>query len=179
MTLTAPSRLSNAHLADIGHRLATPLNDDGYRAWYRQDVSALLEEVLVLRRERATAMAVLAANPPLEGLDQTTDLVEVAKVLATLWTEQQQGVWQRAEVKRIRDKLTVTGQAVEAFERASIEQAARLAEVQEQAAQLQAQLVDAINEGRHAIASAQQACADRGRRVTELLGQAAGILSES
>ncbi len=176
MTMTAPRRLNNAELAQIGRRLQTPLNDDGLRAWYRNDVTGLLEEVMALRRDRAAAMATLAANPPLEGLDQDVSLAEVAAQLAQLWTDHQQGVWQRAEVKRIREKLAETAQKLEATERAADEMSQHINQQNERIEQLQAQLVDAIADGHRAVAEVERGCVERAERVTALLTEAAGVL---
>jgi hypothetical protein len=177
MSLATLTRLNDSHMAEIGHRQTVPLNDDGLKAWYRHDVQALLEEVLALRRDRALALGILAKNPPLEGLDPNSSLVDIANQLTQHWIDHQQGVWQRAEVKRIREKLADTANKLEAVERGAGGMSTHIRTQDEVIGQLKAQLEDAIADGQRAVASAQQACAERSRQVTELLGQAAGILA--
>jgi chromosome segregation ATPase len=173
LTLTAPNRLTNAHLAEIGQRLATPLTDEGYRAWYRADVNALAEEVLFLRRDRAAAMQEFATHPPLEGIDQNTDLANVAAQLSELWVQQQQGVWQRAEVKRIREKLADTEQRLQAATRTAAERADAIVVLEQRIAALQAQVAE-IDAGRHqARAETTQAVADHAQREAALQAQIA------
>jgi hypothetical protein len=175
MTLT---RLPDSDLSEIARRLNTPLNDDGYRVWYRHDVTDLLQEVMSLRRERAQAMAILGANPPLEGLEQTTPLSDVATRLAELWKEHQQGVWQRAEVKRIREELATTKLDLAAGRQDREEKTERIAELAEQVAQLEAKLVDTVADGQLALRLSQEARAETNRQGRLLLGRIADLLAE-
>src|SRR5262245_44513328 len=103
MMVAELKRLSDGELQDIGRRLGQPINDEGLRNWYRTDVGHLLAEVLLLRREHTAALATLRGSPALADLDPSAPLPEIARILADLWREQLEGVWQRAEVKRIRE----------------------------------------------------------------------------
>ena len=176
MTLTVPQRLNDVMLTDIARRLSSPMNDDGLRAWYRQDGGALLEEVIALRRERAAVLASFARNPALQDYPHHGDPADLANRLLEVWTEQQQGVWQRAEVKRIRDKLAATTHSLQALEQSSEDQARTIGELKEQVEQMQAQLLDAIADGRRAVDDANRACAERSQRVAMLINQAKEIL---
>jgi hypothetical protein len=172
MTLTIPQRLNDANLAEIARRIGSPMNDDGLRAWYRQDGGALLEEVFALRRERAAGMAIFAQNPPIEGLDQATPLPEVASQLAQLWTEQQQGVWQKAEVKRIRAAL-----AAEISDRKTVDgvvkqRAARIVQLETDLASVKDALLNTQRQLSATMLAAQEQInrleQERDRAVTEL-----------
>jgi hypothetical protein len=177
MTLTELKRLNDAMLTEIARRLSSPMNDDGLRAWYRQDGNALLEEVIALRRERAAALTIFKASPPLEGIDaHTADLREVADRLAALWIDHQQGVWQRAEVKRIREKLAAAEQQVAESAEKIKYQANRILDQGEQIEQLQAQLADAIADGQREVSEIRQVHAEQSARVSALLAEAASHL---
>lgn len=126
MTMVEPKRLTDLELNEIARRLSMPMNDDGLRAWYRQDVVAMMEEVLYLRREHAQAMTIFARNPPLDGLEHMTSMVEVARRLSEMWDQQVQGVWQKIEVKRIREKLEIAQAALEDCQRNSAERNERV-----------------------------------------------------
>lgn len=99
-------RLPDSELQAIGHRAVTPLNDDGYRSWYAKDVNALLTELMALRVDRERIRITLATNPPLRNED-TTGLEPLALIDKLLRIVQQasEGVWQRAEVKRIKGSI--------------------------------------------------------------------------
>lgn len=104
------ARINRDELQQIVTRLNTPLNDDGYRAWYTHDVAALMHEVLGSRADLDRARAALVSQPPLSnedtaGLELLALIDRVLKVVA----QASEGVWQRAEVKRIKgtiDSLT-------------------------------------------------------------------------
>ena len=136
-------RLNNAELNDIVNRLNTSMTDEGYRAWYRNDVNALLQEAMALRRERGAAMTIFNANPPLEGIDTNTSMAEVARRLTELWTQYRDGVWQRAEVKRIRESLASTKLNLATTSEDRDQQAVRIAQLKEEIAQLEGRLAEA------------------------------------
>lgn len=111
MTMTAElPRLLDAELNEIARRVASPMNDDGLKAWYAQDVGKLLAEVLALRREVANAYATLIGNPPLVNLGSVGSLPAAVDRIVELWADQEAGIWQRAEVKRIKAKLDAMAQ---------------------------------------------------------------------
>jgi len=146
MTLITPNRLNDVQLGEIGRRLSTPLNDDGLRAWYRQDVDVLLQEVIALRRERAAVLAFLEHNPGLQDYAHQRDPVDLARHLADIWEQHQQGVWQRAEVKRIRDKLAEANQKQEAAERAVVTVQQVLADTRRKATMLLSEALGVLTE---------------------------------
>lgn len=178
MTATAPARLLDTELNEIQRRLRTPLNDDGLRSWYPRDVANLLGETLTLRRDVAQALAILQASPPLAGSGFDGSIVDAAKSLAVTWADQQKGVWQKAEVKRIRDRLdeATAGLAAAAGDLAARD--ARVRDLEEQVRMLEARVADTEAEATLAVRLANERYAARAVKVRECLARAGAALSE-
>lgn len=103
MTTTDLPRLTNVQLQDIGTRLRQPMTDEGVRAFYRQDVTSLVAEVLYLRRDHSRALSVFQNNPPLHDVPETADMADIAQQLAEVWVQQEAGLWKDDETRRLRD----------------------------------------------------------------------------
>jgi len=176
MTQTAPRRLPDANLEDIVQRYGQPLNNDGLRVWYRQDVGSLLEEVMALRRERQHAISIFAAHPPLEGLDQSQSLVEIAEQLAVLWTRQLEGVWQKAEVKSIRENLASTKLNLTATTEDRDNKAKKIAEQEARISELETKVANTILEGVQAVEKLRQEFAAKKQQVKVAARQLEGML---
>lgn len=99
-------RLTDSELTSIGSRLYANMNDDGLRAWYHRDVTSLLNELLILRRERARAVTILANNPPLHDVPADASVVDLAEQLVAVWQDHENGLWRRAEFARARKKIS-------------------------------------------------------------------------
>ena len=163
--MTTATRLTDAEGSEIVRRFNMPMTDEGYRAWYRNDVKKLLDEVMALRHERATAMGIFAANPPLEGVDKNLDMGEVANHLAQLWTEQQEGLWQRAEVKRIRESLATTKITLANTLADRDETIKRLGMLEGHIKDLKAKIVDTLADGQREVANV---AAERDEKVKRI-----------
>lgn len=144
MTTTDLPRLTNVQLQDIGQRLKQPLTDEGVRAFYRQDVTSLVAEVLYLRRDHSRALAVFQNNPPLHDVPETADMADVAQQLAEVWVQQEAGLWKDDETRRLRDHRNAALSEAEAAHRQVVAlegQIASLRTENAQIGQLQGELV--------------------------------------
>jgi len=181
VTTTELRRLSDHELQDIGRRLGMPINDEGLRNWYRADVQHLLAEVLVLRRERAATLEILLNNPPLDTdllPRDTHGLSALAQRLADLWQEQLEGVWQRAEVKRIRELLATTKLNLAAMTQDRDAKAHTITELEQRLDQLEARNIDTIIDCQRAVESLRKDTGDVHQQVVLLLRQSEALLAE-
>lgn len=111
MTDTTIPRVTTRELNEIVQRLNTPLNDDGYRSWYSRDVTTLMQELMALRTDRERVRAALLQHPPLMNEDVAgLEVLALVHRLLDVVGAAAEGVWQRAEVKRIKGTLETLAQ---------------------------------------------------------------------
>ena len=145
--------LTYQRLVEIRDRLLTPLNDDGLRAWYANDVSVLFREVILLRRERAEALCICQENPALD--EQTDDLVAAAQRISERWAEIKRGVWAKAEVKRLQETVANHEEALSEYANTIAAKQAKIEQLCAEAAELSVRLVGAIAEAKQRVAQLQ------------------------
>jgi len=93
-------RIDQTDLVAMARRANTLLTDEGAKNWYQTDVRRLLNEVVALRNERAEALQSFQSFMS-EQFDEAADLVRVAE----LWREHASGLWEKAQVKKLRAQL--------------------------------------------------------------------------
>lgn len=154
MTMIEPVEMSTADREAIVRRTSTPMTDEGYRAWYQKDVIALMQECLALRRDLNRVRNMLVIDPSLsrEPTDGVPTLTLMNRLLTTVH-EAETGVWQRAEVKRIKgsiDELTSERdqyiERVRACDESMAQQQERLSQLEADIVDLKRGLVDAQTE---------------------------------
>lgn len=159
------ARLTDARLNEIRGRLLNPLNEDGLRAWYPNDVGALLNEVLTQRRIISESLHISRKNPALD--QDTEDLVEASRRISDRWADIQKGVWARAETKRVREALTDAEQSVAQSSVVIAGQQARISQLQSEIESLQGRVVDTIAEARRAALDQQKVLSDKQAHITQ------------
>jgi hypothetical protein len=167
VTTTELPRLNNAQLDEIGQRLRQPLTDEAYRAFYRQDVTNLVAEVLYLRRDHSRALMTYQANPPLHDVPSDSSMTTIAEQLAEVWVQQEAGLWKTAENKKLRDRAQAAQDEAQAAHRQVLTlqgQIAALRTENAQIAQLQTALTTSIDR-EHAAET----------RIAELLDEVASV----
>jgi predicted RNase H-like nuclease (RuvC/YqgF family) len=103
-----PNRISDRDLAAISNRLRSIMNDEGYRAYYPSDVSSLFGEVLALRQMLSKATQLLS-GPPLHDVVPGTGIIEIADRLAEVWQDHERKLYEKKEMKLMRDRLQDMG----------------------------------------------------------------------
>jgi len=93
-------RPSDADLAAMSHRINGPLSPDGAEAWYRNDVAWLIQEIVLLHQERA--LAALQFATWLEEPVSDEPLADLAK----RWQEKATGLWEKAQIKKLRAEIS-------------------------------------------------------------------------
>jgi len=89
-------RLEPADLAAMATRANTFLTPDGAQAWYGNDIPKLLQELAVMRAEQHEARDKFG--------DHSDDPLPV---VAERWQETSTGLWEKAQVKKLRDQIKV------------------------------------------------------------------------
>ena len=93
-------RPSDADLAAMTRRITGPLTPDGAEAWYRNDAAWLIQEVVYLRSELADARESFYGD----ATDHPGDNARLEDV-AAWWREHVTGIWEKAQVKKLKDAL--------------------------------------------------------------------------
>lgn len=92
-------RLDTNRLQAMRGRTQVLLTDEGAKSWYVNDVTALLQEVDMLRTEYADTVQFFAAD----GVEAQPG--EPIRRLAERWKEVASGLWEKAQVKRLRQMV--------------------------------------------------------------------------
>ena len=95
-------RPQDADLAAMAKRISGPLTPDGAEAWYRNDCAWLLQEVSLMRSEMADAREWFLENG---GSPKPTDDASLM-ALAAWWQEHVTGIWEKAQVKKLKADLS-------------------------------------------------------------------------
>lgn len=108
--MTVAVRLEPADLAAMATRANTYLTDDGARAWYRNDVPHLIQEVVALRQEIEDVRSSLRNDAGRDLAESDAPLTEWLEP----WKAQVTGLWEKAQVKKLRQELADAKQALTA-----------------------------------------------------------------
>ena len=87
-------RLEPADLAAMATRANSFLTPDGAQAWYGNDIPKLLQELALMRAEQHEARDKFG--------DHSDDPLPV---VAQRWQETSTGLWEKAQVKKLRDQI--------------------------------------------------------------------------
>jgi predicted nucleic acid-binding Zn-ribbon protein len=169
-------RVTDAKLQEIHQRLLVPLNDEGLRAWYPSDVALLMREVLAQRKIIGDALRVARQNPALD--EDTNDLVTAVSRIGEKWDGVKNGVWAKAEVKRLRESLAGAEADLAQYSTVIASQQAHVSQLEAQVADLQARIVDTISDAKAAAMQREGEHAKRAAKAEALVAQAVAALRD-
>jgi len=90
----------DADLAAMNLRAKSPLTSEGAEAWYRNDIPWLLQEIVFLRSEIASAREWFYA-------DSASNPGDVSVTEAAYWWQQNvTGIWEKAQVRKLKDSIS-------------------------------------------------------------------------
>jgi hypothetical protein len=93
-------RIDHADLVAMARRANTVLTDEGAKNWYQTDVRRLLNEIVALRTERSEALQSFQAF-----MQGEYDEGECLQDVAERWRETASGLWEKAQVKKLKAQL--------------------------------------------------------------------------
>ena len=125
-------RLGPGELAAISGRVQTHLTPEGYEAWYRQDIPAMLTEIMLLQQEAAYAISVLGGEPG-----------EILLDAIQRWQGERSGLWEKQQTRKLREQVLASRQQAEQAEGALHESQSTIDELQRTVASLEA-MVESI-----------------------------------
>jgi len=135
-------RIDQTDLVAMARRANSLLTDEGAKNWYQTDVRRLLNEVVALRNERAEALQAFQSFMS-EQFDDNADLPRVAEK----WREQASGLWEKAQVKKLKAQLdeakadaTNADRVLELLQDTHVQTSIELTKAQEEIEALQRQL---------------------------------------
>ena len=147
------------------------LSDEGLRSWYVKDVADLLQQLTAVRRERADTAMTLRKLP----IEPALSTREEAEQAVKLFEDATAGLWQKAEVVRLREKTAAAVAArQDAEQRATQADVARF-KAEEQAEQARRDMLEARQQQQQAVAEMQR-LRTLSTRARQLLAEAAHTL---
>jgi len=129
--MTVVVRLGPGELGEINGRLHSHLTPEGYEAWYRQDVPAMLTEINMLQQEIAFAVDVLGGEPG-----------EILLDAIQRWQGERSGLWEKAQTRKLREQVQGAREKAETTEAALHESASTMDELHQRASRLEAQIAE-------------------------------------
>lgn len=143
----------DAHtLETMMQRVNSRLSPEGAEAWYRNDVPALVDEVVRLRQERDVALDAFQRDMP-EPLDRDLALGQVAE----RWRGEASGFWQKAQTKKLREEANGLRYQLADAKADHLQAVSDLAALKEQhAAQTQMLIAEREHVSRISLAAADQ-----------------------
>ena len=150
------------------------LSDEGLRSWYVKDVADLLQQRAAMRLERADTHAKLRQLP----VEPSPSLADEAQQAVKLFEDATAGLWQKAEVVRLREKTAAAVAARQDAEaRATQADVARF-KAEEQAEHARASMHEARQQQQQAVAETQR-LRTLSTRARQLLTEAAHTLPQT